>query len=99
MMITNLAQAPLPLEKNQAVAAVIAGQARASDQSPPPPRSRRTFHANNYWYFETREGSSVGPYHSKQAADLAANEYVEFAKTASERMLNKLLEYIASTSA
>jgi len=92
-----MTQASLPSESNPAVAVAITADARTGDQSSPPPRSRRTFHSNNYWYFETREGRCVGPYHSKQAADLAASEYVEFAKTASKRMLNKLLEYISSS--
>lgn len=95
-MVANLAQASNPSLSSVGVARVISGQARAGDQAPAPPRSRRTFHSNNYWYFETREGSCVGPYHSQQAADLAANEYVTFAKTASEKMLKKLLQYIAN---
>ena len=96
-MANTMTQALLPSESSPTVAVAITANARTGDQSSPPPRSRRTFHASNYWYFETREGRCVGPYHSKHAADLAASEYVEFAKTASERMLNKLLEYISSS--
>lgn len=74
----------------------IKGQVRPGDQAPPPPRSRRIFHSLNNWYFETREGRCVGPYHSKHEAELAASEYVEFAKTASKKMLDKLLAYISN---
>lgn len=72
-------------------------QVRCGDRFSPPPRSKRVFHSLNHWYFDTREGHSVGPYHSKHAAEQAAQEYVEFAKTASQAMLDKLLTSITKT--
>lgn len=70
---------------------------RIGDQVPAPPRSRRVFYASNAWYFETREGASVGPYKHKQDADSAVIEYSLFAKSASPTMLAKLLQHISAT--
>lgn len=74
---------------------VMTIKSRLGDDLPPPPRSKRIFHSSNHWYFETREGRVVGPYHNKQDAEKAADEFVEFAQTASKSMLDKLLEYIS----
>ena len=95
-MANTMTQASLPSEEmSPTVAVAITANARTGD-SLLPPRSEELSMLVIIGIFRPRRAVYVGPY-SKHAADLAASEYVEFAKTASERMLNKLLEYISSS--
>ena len=41
-----------------------------------PFRSGRFFYIDSKWYFSCREGKEVGPYASKQAAEIALAEYI-----------------------
>mgnify|MGYP001812765671 CR=1 FL=1 len=41
-----------------------------------PFRSGRFFYIDSKWYFSCREGKEVGPYPSKQAAEIALAEYI-----------------------
>lgn len=52
---------------------------RAGESNPPNSiRSDRFFNLNNYWFFATREGASVGPYDSKEQAIQGVADYIEF---------------------
>jgi len=42
-----------------------------------PFRSGRFFYIDSKWYFSCREGKEVGPFPSKQAAEMALGEYVD----------------------
>ena len=48
-----------------------------------PFRSGRYFKLHNYWFFTTREGTSVGPFDSMHCAEKSVNDYIEFIKIAS----------------
>ena len=41
-----------------------------------PFRSGRFFYIDSKWYFSCREGKEVGPFPSKQAAEMALAEYI-----------------------
>ncbi len=41
-----------------------------------PFRSGRFFYIDSKWYFACREGKEVGPFPSKQAAEIALAEYI-----------------------
>ena len=47
-----------------------------------PFRSGRYFKLNNFWFFTTREGTSVGPYDSMPCAEKGAEDYIHFIKEA-----------------
>jgi|TARA_R110000822_G_scaffold187752_19_gene326841 hypothetical protein len=53
----------------------------------PPIRSDRFFKLHNFWFFATREGAAVGPFDSKECADRAVGDFIEFAKQADEETL------------
>ena len=42
-----------------------------------PFRSGRFFYIDSKWYFACREGKEVGPFPSKQAAEMALADYIE----------------------
>ena len=42
-----------------------------------PFRSGRFFYIDSKWYFACREGKEVGPFPSKQAAEMALAEYID----------------------
>ena len=42
-----------------------------------PFRSGRFFYIDSKWYFSCREGKEVGPFPSKQAAEMALAEYID----------------------
>jgi hypothetical protein len=45
-----------------------------------PFRSGRFFYIDSKWYFACREGKEVGPFPSKQAAEMALAEYIHNAE-------------------
>jgi len=53
-------------------------------------RSDRYFTLSNNWYFITREGPTLGPYDSKEQAQNAATDYIQFVNQASPAMLKLL---------
>jgi len=62
-----------------------------SEQTPATPvRSDRYFKLADYWYFTTREGATLGPYDSKDQAQLAADDYIQFVNKATPAMLKLL---------
>ena len=55
-----------------------------------PLRSDRYFKLSDYWYFITREGATLGPYDSKDQAQLAVADYIQFVNQASPAMIKLL---------
>lgn len=47
-----------------------------------PFRSGRFFKLHNFWFFTTREGTSVGPFDSMPCAEKGVDDYIEFIKVA-----------------
>ncbi len=44
---------------------------RFGEEADPPFRSQRLFAENGQWYFDTREGRQIGPYHDRTQAKFA----------------------------
>ncbi len=66
---------------------------RASDTNEPQSeslRSDRFFKLSDYWYFITREGATLGPYDSKDQAQHAVADYIQFVNQASPNILKLL---------
>ena len=55
-----------------------------------PQRSDRYFKLSDYWYFITREGATLGPYDSKNQAQDAVADYIQFVNQATPAMLKLL---------
>ena len=53
-------------------------------------RSDRYFKLSDYWYFITREGATLGPYDSKEQAQEAVADYIQFVNQASPAILKLL---------
>ena len=60
---------------------------RFGEQGPTPPRSTRVFSLKESWYFSTREGANIGPFETRDQADLGVQNFIDFLKLASPRML------------
>jgi len=52
-----------------------------------PPRSSRIFHMDNLWYFNTREGVDIGPFHSQNEAFSSLQDFLEFIQLANKTIL------------
>lgn len=57
---------------------------RAGERSKVWVRKSRFFNVDNAWFFHTREGIDVGPYHSKDAVERDAARLIEILKTLTE---------------
>lgn len=55
-----------------------------------PLRSDRYFKLSDYWYFVTREGATLGPYDSRDQAQDAVADYIQFVNKATPAMLKLL---------
>lgn len=55
---------------------------RLGDETPPAQRSPRVFEENGEWFFRTREGKSMGPYATREAADQGLADFIEFIQLA-----------------
>ena len=62
----------------------LGGDFRLGDDKPPVKRSSRLFRDGDdrKWYFTTREGSAIGPYPSRAAAQRALDDFIEFVQLA-----------------
>ncbi|MEJ2416366.1 MAG: DUF6316 family protein [Exilibacterium sp.] len=66
---------------------------RKGEQGKIPTRSERTFQKFNYWYYSTREGVDIGPFDSKEDAQIGAGEFIEFIQSAEPGMIATLEQY------
>ncbi|MBQ0719820.1 MAG: hypothetical protein KBT88_15100 [Gammaproteobacteria bacterium] len=55
-----------------------------------PLRSDRYFKLSDYWYFITREGATLGPYDSRDQAQDAVADYIQFVNQATPAILKLL---------
>lgn len=49
---------------------------RFGESRRPPERNDRYFRMDRNWYFHTREGRDLGPFHNLPEAERAANNYL-----------------------
>jgi len=68
----------------------ITRESDSESASASPLRSDRYFKLSDYWYFITREGATLGPYDSKDQAQDAVADYIQFVNHASPAMLKML---------
>ncbi len=51
---------------------------RKGEQGDIPPRSGRFVEKSGYWYYQTREGVDIGPFDTRQAAEVGVGEFIDF---------------------
>ena len=56
-----------------------------------PPRNSRFYEQNNYWFFVTREGASIGPFDTKDDAAKGVEDYIQFINNAKPDVLEFLV--------
>lgn len=63
------------------------------DSAPEKPalRSERFFKLADDWYFTTRENVTMGPFESQEGAKSAVDNFVDFIKTASPKVVQVFL--------
>ena len=64
--------------------------------APIPVRTDRFFAAQGAWYFNTREGSAIGPFGDKSEAQRGLDDFIEFMSLAGPKTLDKLHNSLAS---
>lgn len=64
---------------------------RKGESGNPPPRSSRIFHMENLWYFATREGADIGPFHSRDEAKSGLQDFIQFIQLANKNTLKAFL--------
>ncbi|MEZ5524780.1 MAG: DUF6316 family protein [Pseudomonadales bacterium] len=69
---------------------------RKGERGNPPPRSSRIFHMENLWYFATREGTDVGPFHSRDEASGALQDFLDFIQLAHKNTLKAFLSALSA---
>jgi len=60
---------------------------RKNETGKTPPRSSRIFHMKNLWYFNTREGVDIGPFHSRDDAATNLQDFLQFIQLANKKTL------------
>lgn len=55
---------------------------RRGESGFPPKRSSRFYQYQDSWFFNTREGSSVGPFHTAKEAKQGLTDFIDFIQLA-----------------
>ncbi|HEY9035577.1 MAG TPA: DUF6316 family protein [Pseudomonadales bacterium] len=60
---------------------------RDGEDGPVPIRSGRFYCENGQWFFTTREGKPIGPFHTKEEAEHALIAFLDFIQCATPEIL------------
>ena len=66
---------------------------RTGENGNAPSRSNRLFQQESYWYYRTREGVAIGPFDSRDEAEVGVNDFVDFMSHAGQEMSQTLSMY------
>lgn len=69
---------------------------RSGEQGTVPNRSGRFMEKDGYWYYSTREGVDIGPFDSREDAEIGVGEFIDFICAADPRILEALESYRAA---
>lgn len=61
-----------------------------------PERTGRFLKKNGYWYYSTREGVDIGPFDSREDAEVGVGEFIDFICAAEPQVLEALEQYRAA---
>lgn len=58
-----------------------------------PARATRFFQEEGYWYYNTREGVSIGPFDSLSEAETGVSDFIDFIMHAEPSVSETLVKY------
>jgi len=70
---------------------------RGDERGIVPPRSSRVFSLEGSWFFATREGTDIGPFHSRDEADSAIQDFVTFIQLATQNTKQRFLSTLCAS--
>lgn len=69
---------------------------RAGEQGSVPARHGRYLQKDGYWYYNTREGVDIGPFDSREDAEIGVGEFIEFIRASEPKVSDVLKQYRAA---
>jgi hypothetical protein len=87
---------PDPGEKRSTKQVKIMSENRAGEHGSVPKRSGRFLEKDGYWYYTTREGVDIGPFDSREDAEIGVGEFIDFICAAEPKVKEALESYRAA---
>jgi hypothetical protein len=69
---------------------------RIGEEGGIPNRSGRFIQKQDYWYYTTREGVDIGPFDTRDEAEVGVGEFIDFVCAAEPKILEILERYRAA---
>jgi hypothetical protein len=69
---------------------------RTGEQGSVPSRHGRYLQKDGYWYYSTREGVDIGPFDSREDAEIGVGEFIEFIQASEPKVSDVLKQYRAA---
>lgn len=69
---------------------------RNGEQGSIPSRNGRFMQKDGYWYYTTREGVDIGPFDSRDDAEVGVGEFIDFIFASEPKVLDILKQYRAA---
>lgn len=61
-----------------------------------PLRSMRYLQKDGYWYYSTREGVDIGPFDSREDAEVGVSDFIDFIQASEPKASDLLKQYRAA---
>lgn len=74
----------------------MATENRNGEAGTVPSRSGRFLQKDNYWYYTTREGVDIGPFDSREDAEVGVGEFIDFICASEPKVADILKQYRAA---
>lgn len=69
---------------------------RSGEEGSVPTRHGRFQQKGNYWYYSTREGVDIGPFDSRDDAEVGVGEFIDFICASEPKIADILKQYRAA---
>lgn len=69
---------------------------RVGENGNVPDRNGRFLQKEEYWYYTTREGVDIGPFDSRDDAEIGVGEFIDFICASEPKILAALKQYRAA---
>lgn len=69
---------------------------RVGENGAVPNRNGRFIKREGYWYYSTREGVDIGPFDSRDDAEVGVGEFIDFICASEPKVLATLKQYRAA---
>lgn len=66
---------------------------RIGEEGAPPSRTQRYYQKDNYWYYTTREGVSIGPFDTLADAETGVRDFIDYIDNAEASEIETLERY------